>query len=229
MASVLRIGALSKQTGVSPDVLRVWERRYGLLQPQRTEGGFRLYSTEDVERVREMQRLLGAGVRAGDAAREVLGGAWTGSDGGVPVPLLEQARERLWNALISFDDVELQGALDDILGRFDLDTAISDVLIPALHRLGQEWEEGVVSVGQEHFAVNVLRGRLAALARGWDRGFGPRVLLACPQGELHDISLMMFGLTMHRRGWRVTFLGANTPAFTIEAAALAVRPDLMVM
>jgi DNA-binding transcriptional MerR regulator len=227
MPSRLRIGALSKQTGVSQDVLRVWERRYALLRPERTAGGFRVYSEEDAARVREMQRLLAAGVRAGDAARQVLEDGAGAVDGSLP--LLQHARDHLWAALLSSDDNELQRAMDDLIARFDLDTAISEVLLPALQAIGRAWKEGEVSVGQEHLAVNVIRGRLLALARGWDGGFGPRVLLACPTGELHDVSLVMFGLAMRRRGWRVTFLGANTPGFTVEGMAELVRPELTVL
>jgi methanogenic corrinoid protein MtbC1 len=104
-----------------------------------------------------------------------------------------------------------------VLAGFGLDTAIRELFLPALRQLGDDWAAGTVSVAQEHFAVTVLRGRLLALARGWDAGLGPRAVLACPPGELHDVSLILFGLALRRRGWRITFLGANTPTEDVFA------------
>ena len=68
-----------------------------------------------------------------------------------------------------------------------------------------------VSVAQEHFASNLIRGRLAGLARGWGHGHGPRAILACVPDELHDIALLAFGIVLNRNGWRIEYLGANTP------------------
>jgi methanogenic corrinoid protein MtbC1 len=103
------------------------------------------------------------------------------------------------------------------------------VILPYLRALGDRWANGEVSVGQEHFASNVLRGRLLGLARGWDRGIGPRALLACPPGELHDLGLIVFGLGLRDRGWRITFLGADTPLDTLAETARAVAPDAVVI
>ena len=88
---------------------------------------------------------------------------------------------------------------------------------------------GEITVAQEHFASNLLRGRLLGLARGWDRGAGPRALLACPPGERHDISLIAFGLALREHGWRITYLGADTPLATIAETATGLRPDLVVV
>ena len=86
-----------------------------------------------------------------------------------------------------------------------------------------------MTVAQEHFASSVLRGRLLSLGRGWGRGAGPHALLAAPPGELHDLGLVVFGLALRDRGWRVTFLGADTPIDTIADTARRTRPDLVVL
>ena len=228
---LIRIGALSKQTGVSADVLRSWERRYGLLTPQRTAGGFRLYSDADVVRVRSMTALIAVGIPASEAARQVIetrDGAPIGGARRDETPLQEVCAA-LHDAFRSFDELALEAAIDLVHSRLDLDTAIRDVFLPALRTLGDDWEAGRVSVAQEHFSVNVLRGRLMGLARGWDHGFGPRALLACPPSEYHDVSLILFGLALRRRGWRITLLGADTPIGEVVRVRTNLSPQLTVL
>ena len=96
-----------------------------------------------------------------------------------------------------------------------------------MHELGERWERGEASVAQEHFASNVLRGRLLGLGRGWGRGIGPRALLACLPGEEHELGLIAFGLALRSRGWRIAYLGADTPLETLENTAVALEPDLI--
>jgi methanogenic corrinoid protein MtbC1 len=102
-------------------------------------------------------------------------------------------------------------------------------MIPYLREVGDRWAEGHVSVAQEHFATNFLHARLLAFARGWDRGLGPRALLACAPGEQHTFGLIAFGVALHQLGWRITYLGANTSVAMIDDAAAHVTPDLVVV
>jgi DNA-binding transcriptional MerR regulator len=221
----LRIGELSKRSGVSPELLRAWERRYGLLEPARTDGGLRLYSPEDVRRVRAMQAHIQSGLSAAEAARLVRSGK---GDATRPAdrPALQDAAE----LRAALDVLDAQGAhlvLDRVLGRYTLETVLVSVVLPYLRDLGERWERGEASVVQEHFASNLLRGRLLALARGWERGTGPAALLACAPGEQHDLPLIMFGLALRAQGWRVIFLGADTPLASIAEAAAELRPALV--
>ena len=108
-------------------------------------------------------------------------------------------------------------------------TVLRDVVLPYLTDLGERWERGTTSVAQEHFASNVIRGRLAGLARGWGNGHGPRAVLACPPGELHDLALMAFGIVLNRNGWRIDYLGTNTPVEELTRTVDARRPDLVVL
>ena len=87
------------------------------------------------------------------------------------------------------------------------------------------WERGEASIAQEHFASSVLRGRLLGLARGWGLGFGPVALLACLPGEQHDLGLIAFGLALRARGWRIVYLGSDTPIETIEETSRPARPQ----
>jgi MerR family transcriptional regulator, light-induced transcriptional regulator len=238
-ASVLRIGELSRRLGVSDHVLRAWESRYGLLQPTRSSGGFRLYSEADVARVRRMQALVAQGLSAAEAARvalaedeAVLAGnqAVPGSDAeprAAVSPANSSGALRL--ALDAFDEPGAQAVLDRLVSDLSLTTMLREVVLPYLAELGERWVQGTASIAQEHFASNLIRGRLAGLARGWGDGHGPRAVLACPSGELHDLALMIFGIALNRRGWRIDYLGANTPVDELTRAAHARHPDLVVL
>ena len=225
----LRIGALSRRVGVSPDLLRAWERRYGLLQPIRSQGGFRLYSPADEERVRVMRRHLDAGVSAAEAARLALSTTPRESEANTRFTDLERSSTELGAALDRLDETGAQASFDRLLASFMPETVLRDVVLPYLHALGERWERGEATVAQEHFASNVLRGRLLGLARGWGRGTGPKALLACAPGELHDLSLIIFGLVLARRGWLITYLGPDTPISTIQEALSNVTPSLVVI
>ncbi len=229
---LLRIGELSRRVGVSDHVLRAWESRYGLLQPVRSPGGFRLYSGADESRVRTMQAYLAGGLSAAEAARAALAaGAAPGGTGGpqVAVPAGGGYSAALRQALDAFDEPAAQAVLDRALADLSVPAVLHEVVLPYLAALGERWPRGTASVAMEHFASNVVRGRLAGLARGWGSGRGPQALLACPPGEQHDLALMMFGIVLHRNGWRIGYLGANTPVGELARAAGVSRPDLVVL
>jgi len=237
---VLRIGELSRRLGVSDHVLRAWESRYGLLRPVRSAGGFRLYSEADARRVRQMQAHLAQGLSAAEAARAVLGagsGVRNGSDPTTPTSpstpsSLSTASElsgALRRALDAYDEPATQAVLDRLVSDLSLTTVLRDVVLPFLADLGLRWERGTATVAQEHFASNVIRGRLAGLARGWGNGHGPRAVLACPPGEHHDLALMAFGIVLNRTGWRIDYLGINTPVEELTGTVDARHPDLLVL
>jgi MerR family transcriptional regulator, light-induced transcriptional regulator len=219
----LRIGELSRRTGVSPELLRAWERRYGLLQPTRSAGGLRLYSPDDLDRVRSMQQHLADGLAAAEAATLASRSPVAGE---VAAP---DERAELAAALTRFDDGAAHAAFDALLARLSLDALLRDVVVPYLHELGERWERGEVSIAQEHFASTLLRGRLLGLARGWGRGIGPVAVLACAPGEQHDLGLLAFGLALRARGWRIVYLGADTPIASVADAVRSLDPSVVVV
>jgi MerR family transcriptional regulator, light-induced transcriptional regulator len=223
---LVRIGEISRRTGVGVDTLRAWERRYGLLHPQRSPGGFRLYSGSDEDRVTAMKALIDSGVSAAEAARLAVTKARAGrrpSEGAI------DHAERLAVALGRFDEADANAILDDAIVRFTVEAVASRVLLPVLREIGTRWESGEVSVAEEHFATVLLRGRMLALGRNWGAGRGPLALLACPPGELHDLGLIAFGLALRGRGWRIALLGADTPIRTIADAVAKLCPDTVVL
>jgi DNA-binding transcriptional MerR regulator len=225
---LLRIGELSKRTGVSPELLRAWERRYGLLQPTRSAGGLRLYTSADLERVRRMQQQLADGLAAAEAAAAAM------RDGAgerpAPPPLSSEAlRAELADALDGFDEPRAQAVLDRLLAVITVDALLGEVVLPYLHELGERWARGEASIAQEHFASALLRGRLLGLARGWGRGIGPTAVLACLPGEQHDLGLIAFGLALHARGWRIVYLGPDTPIETVTEVSGRLQPSVIVL
>jgi MerR family transcriptional regulator, light-induced transcriptional regulator len=219
----LRIGEFARRAGVSPELLRAWERRYGLLQPIRSKGGFRLYTAEDAERVDQMLRGLDEGLSAAEAARRALAQARPA------VGLLDDARRRLLAAVRGYDETALHSVLDEALAAFALETVLGDLILPALRKIGEDWERGELEVAQEHFATNLVRERLLGLARLWGRGSGVLAILACAPGERHDIGLIAFGLLLRSHGWRILFLGADTPLETLERTAASNPAQLVVV
>ena len=236
-----RIGELSRRAGVSDHVLRAWERRYGLLTPVRSPAGYRLYSEHDEERVHRMKELLVEGLSAAEAAKVAVrsdtpapGAAGPPRDtrGRPATPTGEELahhRRRLGAALENLDEPAAQEALDELLARIAPEDALRAVVMPYLHDLGERWASGEVSVVQEHFASQVVRARVAALSHGWGTGAGPRVLLACPPGERHDLALLTFGVVLSRRGWTVSYLGADTPLDAVAEAVRRTSADLVVL
>lgn len=200
----IRIGELSRRVGVSPELLRAWETRYRLVTPERTPGGLRLYSAADERRVRVMQREMASGLSAAEAARVALRSE-------LPAVSVAEVLEDLDATLGRLDETSAQAALDRAFASLSLPVVIGDVLLPFLRSLGDRWEAGQKTVAEEHFASHVIAGRLRNLARGWGEGTGPRVVLACPEGERHELGLICFGLLLRERGWSVSYLGADTP------------------
>ena len=173
-----------------------------------------------------MQRHLARGLAAAEAAALA---AQSDADIAEGVPRPTDARAELAAALAGFDEAAAHAVVDSLLARMSLDAVLRDVVVPYLHDLGERWERGEVSVAQEHFASSVLRGRMLGLARGWGRGVGPTALVACLPGEQHDFGAMAFGLALRARGWRIAYLGADTPLETIEQAALRLEPALVAL
>lgn len=240
----VRIGELARRAGIPPATLRAWERRYRIVTPHRTEGGYRLYSAEDERRLRSMVRLITEGLAPAEAAREALRAAESAAMPGAPsgngdetaspararqATAPAELGEELLGCLRSYDESGAHRVLDRALAGYGADGLVIDVVLPALRRIGSLWSAGEITVGEEHFATQLVRGRLLALSRGWGSGSGPMLLLACPPGEHHDIALAGFGLMMRDRGSRVALLGPDTPLDALAESSRQLGPDRIVL
>ena len=224
--AVWRIGELSKRVGVAAATLRAWEDRYALLQPERSEGNYRLYSPDDEARVRRALAHMQEGVSAAEAARLALGEL---QEPPVERGQLEALEAELLNAFESFDEAAAEQVLDRLFALVTIERALRDVVLPTLHEIGERWERNELTVAQEHYATNLIHARLQALAGGWQTGPGPAAVLACLPGELHALGLICLSLGLRNRGWAVLYLGQDTPLSAIEQTALRVDARLVVL
>jgi methanogenic corrinoid protein MtbC1 len=219
-----RIKEFAARTGVAEGTLRAWERRYDLLDPVRTEGGYRLYGPADERRVVAMQAHMARGVSAAEASGLALAETPELDVPDEPGALVAGLLEAVAVYDASRVDALLEGAF--ALGRA---TAITDVLLPALRQIGDEWAAGRLTVAHEHFASHLAERRLMRLAGEWQAGRGPLALLACPSGERHALGLLCFGVALAEHGWRVAYLGADMPLGHVADAAARLTPDAIVL
>ena len=220
-----RIKEFSAIVDVSEATLRAWERRYGLLDPERSSGGFRLYSAVDEMRIRAMQAHMADGVSPAQAAAlaiaETAGKIVPPGRPGDLVPELIAAAQ-------GYDATSFDQLLDAAFS-FGRLVAIRDVVLPALVQIGERWERAQMAISHEHFSSHLIERRLLALAQGWESGDGPLAVLACPAGERHTLGLVCFGLMLSDQGWRIAYLGADTPIEEIVALSRSTDPNAIVL
>ena len=213
MAAALNIAALSRRTGVAPDTLRKWEQRYQILRPTRTAGGQRRYSERDVARVEWLCERLREGYRIGEAAQLL---------GTTEVATTRSPKEHLRTILAALDTggaTEVGLLIDQAFALHGVDDTLEEILRPLLQTIGERWEHGEMTVAEEHVLSEAVRSRLGHLLADSGGGLRGTVVLACAPGERHELGLMMLAIALRRDGWKVIYLGADTPV--ADAVALA--------
>jgi DNA-binding transcriptional MerR regulator len=223
------ISTVAELTGINPITLRAWERRYGLIQPQRTEKGHRLYSTEDVEQIREVLRLVEEGVPIGQVRSVLQAGESAPVDISGDSSWLDY-RGRMVDAIENFDESGLEAVYNEVLALYPIEIVTRRLLVPLLKELGDRWENAIGSVAEEHFFGVYMRNKLGARfhhRQGNPRG--PRLVAACLPGELHEIGLLLFALAAHNRGFQIVLLGADMPLQEIPLVAHRAKCDAVVL
>jgi DNA-binding transcriptional MerR regulator len=215
------ISEAAGRAGVTVEVLRAWERRYGVVTPARTAAGYRLYDDAAIRRVRAMRALVDEGWTASTAAaslRDVPDDDLPRLpvDGGAPPPAesADELVDRFVAAAAAMDAAVLQGVLDEMGARASFETMVDRYLFPALRALGDEWETGAVSVAAEHAASAAVARWIGAAydAAGTDRSGERPVLVGLPPGARHELAALAFATTARRAGHAVHYLGADLPA-----------------
>jgi MerR family transcriptional regulator, light-induced transcriptional regulator len=220
-----RIQNAAELCGVPPATLRAWERRYGVPVPRRTAAAYRLYSADDVELVRRMRELVDGGVSAAEAARTVLAApAPLADDFNTAADGADLARTRLLSATQRYDAATLDAELTRLAMLLDAQTMYERVLSPLVVEVGRRWEEGVLSVAQEHLLSERVEAVLRASLRALERTEGPVVLLACVEDEAHVIGMLGAALRFAASGARTVVLGAMTPPSAIADAVRSMAP-----
>jgi methanogenic corrinoid protein MtbC1 len=215
MSAGLNIAALAQRTGVPPDTLRKWEQRYHILQPDRTAGGQRRYSERDVARVEWLRERLHEGYRIGEAATLL------GTAGVEPARSSRDHLTAILDSLERGETSEIGLRLDQSFALLGVDETLDAVVRPLLHTIGERWAAGDLTVAEEHLVSEAVRSRLGHLLGDVGGGVRGVAVLACAPGERHELGLMMAAIALRRDGWKVVYLGADTPLE--DAVALARR------
>ncbi|UCD24700.1 MAG: MerR family transcriptional regulator [Gemmatimonadota bacterium] len=228
------IQVVSRRSGLSPDVLRAWEKRYDAITPARSSGGRRLYSDADVERLRLIQEAMAGGRRIGQLAnldiseltelvqedrREAVsrpeGGSKQPAHGNPDVYLAE-----CLDAVRALDDNWLKSSFGRAVIALRPDVFMDEVATPLMHRIGTMWSDGQLTPGHEHLASTVIRQTVAEVTNALQPQNGaPRVVVATPAHQRHEIAAMLVAAASAFEGWHVTYLGSDLPAYDIARAA----------
>ncbi|KRF36767.1 MerR family transcriptional regulator [Nocardioides sp. Soil805] len=200
-------------TGLSPDTLRMWERRYAVVEPERSPGGYRLYDDAALRRLAAMKSLVDAGWSVRAAATRVLSGS---PDEVVVADRPPEAAFGDVEALVSvardFDARALDGVLDEGFALGGYEQVVDEWLLPALGRLGRAWREGSVTVAGEHFVSAGVQRRLATLFdAAAHEGEGPVVVVGLARGSRHELGVLAFSVALRRAGLQVVYVGGDLP------------------
>lgn len=214
MYMVKQVAAL---TGVPEATLRVWERRYGIVSPQRSTGGYRLYDESQLQTLRRMASLVAGGVPASRAARLAL----EASSEATPLPEVGwPTTDEFLDTVASLDSVRLARLIGSAVAAAPFDEVAQQWIQPRLVDLGAAWEAGRISVAQEHFAsASLMRAMAAVFEDLQPTGDAGLVLVGLPSGDHHQLVLMAFAICLRGRGIDVAFLGSDVPlADWVQAA-----------
>jgi DNA-binding transcriptional MerR regulator/methylmalonyl-CoA mutase cobalamin-binding subunit len=226
------IAVVSRQTGITQLLLRAWERRYGAVVPERTPTGRRLYSDEDVKKLRMLRLLTEADHRIGDVAslsmRELEDLATEITPVPVPAPRptdAEAAPDRLLGealqAVADMDAPALERTLQHAAVVLSRPVLRRDLIQPLLEEIGERWRAGDLRVAHEHLATAIVRNFLFKLRSGGSvLPSAPVMVAATLSGQIHDLGALMAAGHAEEMGWKAFFLGADLPAEEIAATAL---------
>lgn len=236
--------AVQKETGLTGDVLRAWERRYDLPQPHRTSGGHRLYSEYDIQILKWLKARQAEGLSISRAVELWKESINAGIDPLAKYPLastpvqvvpvsdtrIEILRQHWLDAILAFDSLRADEVLNQAFAIYPIETVCTEVLQQGISEIGTRWLLGQASVQQEHFATAQANRRLETLITATPQPTRRQtVLLGCPPSEQHTFSLLMLNLLMRRRGLKVVYLGADIPIARLAETANAIQPDLIVL
>ena len=230
-----RIHRVAKLTGLSKDVIRVWERRFGVLKPTRGANRYRNYSDEDVALLRYLKEQLDAGGSIGDLARlgreELLNRLRAASP---RASFIDNTFDRLLRELLSaldpFDRVIFEKRLNGAVAVVPFEEALHGILLPLQEQVGQLWHDGHVNVAIEHYVTKQIQQKIfSAMNQLPVAEFGAKVVVACPPGEEHDIAALAVAYRCRVRGCRVYYLGANVPVAALTKLCHEVEPDLTII
>jgi len=215
------VNEVEERTKVPASTLRQWERRYGFPKPERSNSGYRLYCDGDIRSIERMKRHIAEGVSASRAAELVCQAepetALPGSLAGLQAALLD--------ALLHLDEARADRIFSQAFSLHSVEAVLSELAQRTMVRLGTLWHQGEIPVTTEHFASAYLQGRLRTLmsATANPEG-GVTVIVACAPLEQHELGALVLATLLRRAGYRVIYVGANTPVKDLRELAHTVQP-----
>ena len=200
-------------TGIPADTLRMWERRYAVVTPDRSESGYRLYDDAALRRLESMHALVDSGWSPRQAAERVLADESSGSDAARPSSVPERGDVlALARLASSFDVAGLDAALDAGFALGSFEEVVDRWLMPSLHRVGAGWRDGDISVAGEHLVSATVQRRLAAAFDSAERHpHGPTVVVGLARGSRHELGVLAFATALRRAGLDVVYVGGDLP------------------
>ena len=231
-----RIGGVASRTGLSEHVIRAWERRYGLPVPQRTAGGYRVYTEDDVRLLRRLRELTEDGVPISEAVRLAVESRNETSGQEEPtVPAsgeggqLRQWKRGIITAAKRLDQRMVEAVLDHALSALPPLLVYERLMVSVQRELGEHWHAGRLGVAEEHLVSQAIRSRLVRLFHAVPAGARRHAVCACFPDEEHDIGLLGAALRFREAGFRVTYLGARTPGPDLVRTVRELRPDVVAL
>lgn len=230
-----RMKAVSHMTGIRPELLRMWEKRYGLFKPQRAGNRYREFDDEDVQLLLYLRQQIEQGRAIGELAGEGRAAllrqmASSAPSQGRRQQELSALSEELLDYVQHFDKQRLEARLAACGVFYPFATLLTAVLTPLMHALGERWAAGEVSIASGHFATAVFKQRLLSMLQATAaQPHSPVLLCACPAGEFHELGLLTFAYTMQQEGWQVYYLGPDLPVSALLEACQQVQPALVAL
>ena len=239
-------GEVEHRTGVPATTLRQWERRYGLPNPQRSAGGYRLYSQNDLSVIEFFKTQIAQGVSVSRAAQlhaleQSLPSLQRSSEQSALQSPLQQSIHpkaqpmgamvaQLVDSTTNGDSLRADRILAQAYATMPIESVVLELIHPTLIEVGERWHRGEITIAHEHQSSHYLRGKLHHLLElaGSPR-HGPTVILACPPGEWHEIGALSIAIFMRRAGIRTHYLGANTPIPDLARFAREVKASAIML
>ena len=237
------IKLVAARTKLSAHVIRAWEKRYHLVDPARTDTNRRLYSEVDIEHLTLLRRLTEQGHAISSIADIDIPGLQHLLKDGVNDPGMEdmarvgkaensadQLLQSCLQAIIEFKPELFEERLHQASFQLTQPVLIQSVIIPLINQIGELWHNGSIRIMHEHMATAILKPFLSNLRLAYrPNPAAPSILIAAPQGQLHEFGALIIALVAAAEGWRTTYLGVNLPADEIVAATMKIKPRVIAL
>lgn len=238
---LFNLKAVVQGTGVSATTLRAWERRYGILQPNRSGSNYRLYSERDIALIRWLKTHIEGGLSISQAIGLYYGNPPTdlieppppstnGYTSLIPLPYLTSARAKLMEACLHFDEPQADTLLNQLFAHYSIENVLCEVMQPTLMSLGKLVLAGDINKTVGYFALEYARRKTMALLDAQPVNVdAPLVISGCAPREKHDLDILLFSLFLKSTGWRLLYLGQNVPLVDLRAALETLKPVMVVL